>query len=116
MGITRHTNAEINEMARPIWLNLIKGSNQIEYLVFSKDFSLELKERITKKRFVSQCKEFPLLTSLSEYFEFIDCVRRKEAITVLWRLSSTKLEGEFLGALTLEKTNTGVSVIGVSAN
>jgi len=116
MSITRCSNSEINEMARPIWLNLAKGSNEIDYPAFSRDFSLELKERITKERFASQCREFPLLTSLSEDFEFIDCIRRKDAVTVLWRLCSTELEGEFLGALTLEQTNTGVSVIGVSAN
>ena len=116
MSITRHTNSEISEVAHPIWLNLIKGSNQIDYSVFSKDFSPELKKRITEERFASQCKQFPILTSLSEDFEFIDCIRRKDAITVLWRLGSTKLEGEFLGALTLNETSPGVQVIEASVN
>lgn len=116
MNITRYANSEICAVADPIWLNIIKGSNRVDYSQFSRDFSLDLKAKITKERFASQCNEFPLLTSLSESFEFIDCIRRKEAVTVLWRLRSTILEGEFLGTLTLEGTNAAVSVIGVSAS
>lgn len=116
MNILTFTDTELKKIARPIWLNIVRGSNAVSYSIFTKSFDQELLNRITEERFVNQCKEFPLLTSLSEEYEYIDCIRRQSEISVLWRLRSTKLSGEFLGVLTLQSKGSHVVVTGVSAH
>jgi len=116
MNVLTCTNSEIEKIARPIWLNIVRGSNAVSYSTFSKSFGSGLLKRITEERFVNQCKDFPLLTSLSEEYEYIDCIRRQSEVSVLWRLRSTKLSGEFLGVLTLQPRDSQVVVTGVSAS
>lgn len=116
MNVFTSTNSEIEKIARPFWLNIVRGSNAVSYFTFSKNFGSELLKRITEERFVNQCKEFPLLTSLSEEYEYIDCIRRQSEVSVLWRLWSTKLSGEFLGVLTLQTDDSQIVVTGVSAS
>ena len=114
MSLPTYTNAEIHKLAEPIWMNIIDGSNQGDYKLFSMSFSEDLKQKITEERFRSQRNEFPLLTSLSKDIKFIDCIRRESGITVLWKQNSSKLAGEFLGQLTLDEKDGNVNVIAVS--
>jgi len=37
-------------------------------------------------------------------------------VTILWRLRSTLLAGEFLGQLTLQSSEKGMEITGVSVN
>ena len=109
-----YTNAEIQKLAEPIWINIIDGSNKGDYKLFSVSFSEDLKQKITEERFQSQRNEFPLLTSLTKDVKFIDRIRSESGITVLWKQKSSKLAGEFLGQLTLDEKNGSVNVIEVS--
>lgn len=94
------SDEQIYELAAPIWNKMNKGSNSVDYETFSSSFSVSLKERVNKERFENQCKEFPLLTSLGAATP-VACIRRKEGVTVIFRQLSTRLEGEFIGQLTL---------------
>ena len=49
-------------------------------------------------------------------FEFIDSIHRENAVTLMWRLSSSNYAGEFLGLLTLQKGEKGVEITAVSVN
>lgn len=116
MRLSDCSNARVEELARPIYLNIIRGSNRRDYSVFSRDFSKELLLRITPERFDNQCNEFLLLTSISEDFEYIGCIRRESAMSVLWKLKSTVLKGEFFGSITLEEVSNKIRVSGIAAN
>ena len=114
MSLLTYTDTEIHKLAEPIWINIIDGSNQINYKLFSASFSEDLKKKVTEERFHSQCKEFPLLTSLTKDVTFIGCIRRESGTTILWKQKSSKLAGEFLGQVTLQEKNGDISVIEVS--
>jgi hypothetical protein len=103
-------------MARPIYMRVIRGSNTGDFLMFSQEFSDELLGKITPERFESQRNEFPLLSSISENFEWLGCIRRELDVSVLWKLESTILEGEFLGAVRLREICGEVRVSDVAAH
>ena len=103
MELVKLSDAQAFELATPIWERMKAGSNEINYKIFSSDFSQELKNLVTRDRFEGQCKEFPLLTSLGES-ESAACIRRKDGITIIYRQLSRALEGEFIGQLTLSGT------------
>ena len=110
MEISSLSDTKIYEIAEPIWEKMKIGSNAIDYEKFSAFFSEDLKKLITRERFESQCKEFPLLTSLGKATP-IACIRRKEGATIIFRQLSTTLEGEFIGQLTLSGTQEKHKVI-----
>jgi hypothetical protein len=110
MGVFNLSDEEIYALAEPIWGNMCKGSNNVDYEAFSCFFSASFKERVDKERFENQCKEFPLLTSLGAATP-VACIRRKEGVTVIFRQLSTRLEGEFVGQLTLAGTDEKNAVI-----
>ena len=87
----------------PVWEAMSLASKNIDYGTFSAQFSSDLKGLITKERFENQCKESPLLTSLTEASP-VACIRRSEGVTVIFRQFSGTLEGEFIGQLTLSGT------------
>jgi len=110
MKVSKLSDTQAFELAAPIWEKMKIGSNAVDYYTFSSSFSEDLKNLVTKDRFESQCKKFPLLTSLGET-EPLACIRRKEGITILYRQFSTTLEGEFIGQLTLSGTQDKHEVI-----
>lgn len=116
MKLHTFTDSELEKIARPIYLGIVRGSNAGDYSLFSQDFSEELAGRITPARFESQRNEFPLLSSISENFEYLGCIKREMGISVLWKLKSTTLKGEFLGAVTLQEVGGEVRVVGVAAH
>ena len=116
MKLHTFTDSQLEKLARPIYLGVIRGSNAGDYSMFSHDFTEELAWRITPERFESQRKEFPLLSSISENFEYLGCIKREDAVSVLWKLRSTTLKGEFLGTVTLQEVSGKVMVVGVAAH
>lgn len=116
MKLSTLTDSELEKIARPIYLDIVRGSNAGDYSLFSKNFSKELSGRITPERFESQRNEFPLLSSISENFEYLGSIKREIGVSVLWKLESTTLKGEFLGAVTLHKAGGEVKVVGIAAH
>jgi len=72
--------------------------------------------RLSEEDFRQSCEDFPLLTTIEPGFEFIDAIYREAGVTVLWRLTSSKFAGEFLGVLTLQSGESGVEITGVWVN
>jgi len=103
MTIHNHPDDEIYEAAIPIWEEMMRGSNAIDYDLFSKDFSVELKERVKKDNFEKQCNSEPLLTNLGTAIP-IACIRREDSVTIIFKLLSTALKGEFVGQIRLSGT------------
>jgi len=107
---------QLRAVAEPIWRNIIEAARAQDYARFSRGFSNELKSKLSEEHFRQSCEDFPLLTTIEPGFEFIDSIHREQSITILWRLSSSRYNGEFLGLLTLQNGATGMEISAVSVN
>ncbi len=114
MNLLEKTDKEIQEIAKPIWSNLIKASNTKDYGGFTKDFSSQMLYGANEVELGKQWSSNKLLTSLSENQEFLGCIRRSEFITVLYKQTSNTLPGEFLGRLVLGIEDGDVKVFGAT--
>ena len=115
-GLNRLQKEQLRAVAEPIWRNIVSAARQQDYARFSRGFSNELRSRLSEEHFRESCEDFPLLTTIEPEFEFIDSIHREHSITILWRLKSSSLAGEFLGQLTLQQGEEGMEIAGVSVN
>lgn len=109
-------NAQLKSVALPIWKNIIEAASEQNYARFSRGFSNELLTKLSEQHFRQSCEDFPLLSSIAPDFKIIDSIQREKGVTILWRLRSTLLAGEFLGQLTLQSSEKGMEITGVSVN
>jgi hypothetical protein len=117
--MTQFTNLQkeqLRAVAEPIWRNIVEAAREQDYARFSRGFSNELKSKLSEEHFRQSCEEFPLLTTIEADFEFIDSIHREHSITILWRLTSSRFKGEFLGLLTLQSGESGMEIAAVSVN
>ena len=113
---SRLQKEQLRAVAEPIWRNIIEAARERDYARFSRGFSNDLLAKLSEEHFRQSCEDFPLLTTIESGFEFIDSIHRENAITILWRLTSFKYEGEFLGQLTLQSGDSGMEITAVSVN
>ena len=104
---------QIQEVADPIWKNIILSARNKDYARFSRGFSADLRAKLSEEHFNDSCRDSPLLTSVTSDYEYIDLISRANGVTILWRVYSDQFEGEFLGQLTLMTTDKGMEVAGV---
>ncbi len=114
MSILDKTDDEIFKIAKPIWNNLVKSSNIKDYGSFTRDFSSQMLYGANEVELGKQWASNKLISSLSEKFEAIGCLRRNLHITVLYRQTSNKLPGEYLGRLVLGDEDGEVKVFGAT--
>ena len=107
---------QLRTVAEPIWRNIISAAGERDYARFSRGFSNELLSKLSEEHFRESCEDYPLLTTIAPDFEFVDAIYRENGITILWRLTSTKYAGEFLGVLTLQNGDSGMEITGVWVN
>jgi len=115
-NFSRMQKEQLRAVAEPIWKNIIAAARAQDYARFSRGFSNDLLAKLSEEHFRQSCEDFPLLTTIEAGFEFIDSIHRENAITILWRLSSSRYEGEFLGILTLQNGESGMEITAVSVN
>ena len=114
MKLLEKTDEEIIEIANPIWDNLVKSSNIKDYSGFTKDFSAQMLYGANEVEIGKQWTNNKLLTSLSKQREFFGCLRRNNYVTVLYKQTSDKVPGEFLGRLVLGVEDDKVKVFGAT--
>ena len=114
MKLLEKSDKEIQEIAQPIWDNLIKTSNIKDYGGFTRDFSSQMLYGANEVELGKQWANNELLTSLSEKQEFLGCIRRAKFITVLYKQTSNTMPGEFLGRLVLGIEDGSVKVFGAT--
>ena len=107
---------QLRTVAEPIWRNIITAAGERDYARFSRGFSNDLLSKLSEEHFRESCEEFPLLTTIAPDFEFIDAIYRENGVTILWRLTSARYAGEFLGVLTLQNGESGMEITGVWVN
>ena len=113
---SRLQKEQLRAVAEPIWRNIISAARERDYARFSRGFSNDLLARLSEEHFRQSCEDIPLLTTIEAEFEFIDSIHRENAVTILWRLSSSEFAGEFLGLLTLQGGESGMEITAVSIN
>ena len=109
-------NEQLKSVALPIWKNIVEAANEQDYARFSRGFSNVLLTKLSEQHFRQSCADFPLLSSIAPNFKMIESIQRENGVTILWRLHSTQLAGEFLGQLTLQSGEKGMEITGVSVN
>ena len=114
MSILDKTDDEIFKIAKPIWDNLIKSSNTKDYGGFTRDFSSQMLYGANEVEIGKQWASNKLISSLSEKYQAIGCLRRNLHVTVLFKQTSNKLSGDYLGRLVLGEEDGNIKVFGAT--
>ena len=114
MNIIEKSDDEILAMAKPLWLELVKYSNEGKYGEFARNFSISLARAIDQVVAVHQFANSELARSLSDQVDALGLIRRGEHVTVVFRQRSTRKPGEWLGRLVLGYEDGKVRIFGAS--
>ena len=114
VNITEKTDEEILAIARPLWRDLIKSSNEGKYGEFARNFSSSMALAMNQVVAGHQFANSELARNLSEEVDSLGIIRRGEHVTVLYRQRSTRKPGEWLGRLVLGYEDGKVRIFGAS--
>ncbi len=114
MNIIEKTDEEILTIAKPLWLDLVKYSNEGKYGEFARNFSNSLARTIDQVVAGHQFANSELARNLSSHVDSLGIIRRGEHVTVLYRQRSTKKPGEWLGRMVLGYEEGKVRIFGAS--
>ena len=114
MKLLEKSDKEIQEIAQPIWDNLVKTSNIKDYGGFTRDFSSQMLFGANEVELGKQWANNKLLTSLCEKKVVLGCLRRNLHVTILYKQTSNTIPGEFLGRLVLGIEDDEVKVFGAT--
>ena len=112
MALLDKSDEEIIKIAEPMWANLVKSSNIKDYGGFTRDLSTQMMYGANEVELGKQWANNELISSLAEGCKAIGCLRRGLYITVLYKQTSTKIPGDFLGRLVLGDEGDEVKVFG----
>ena len=114
MALLDNSDEEIIKIAEPMWANLVKSSNIKDYGGFTRDLSSQMMYGANEVELGKQWANNELISSLAEGCKAIGCLRRGLYITVLYKQTSTKIPGDFLGRLVLGEEGDEVKVFGAT--
>lgn len=101
MNIIDLPDEDILIVAEPMWTTLVRASNDGDYGKFIRDFDYSLTKGLSEVEIGHQFANSELTRNLSEVYDYLGIIRRGQHVTVLYRVRSTKKEGEWLGRLVL---------------
>ena len=114
MNIIEQTDEEILTLARPMWADLVKYSNEQNYGAFTRLFAASMMLGANEIEMGKQFARSELTKGLSTDFEYLGMIRRGEHVTVLFKQRHTKREGEWLGRLVLGYEKDKVRIFGAT--
>jgi hypothetical protein len=114
VNITEKADEEILAMARPLWRDLVKSSNEGKYGEFARNFSSAMALAMNQVIAGHQFANSELARNLSEDFDALGVIRRGEHVTVVFRQRSTRKPGEWLGRLVLGYEDGKVRIFGAT--
>ncbi len=114
MGLLDKSDEEIIKIAEPMWANLVKSSNIKDYGGFTRDLSSQMMYGANEVELGKQWANNELISTLSEGCKAIGCLRRGLYITVIYKQTSTKIPGDFLGRLVLGEEGDEVKIFGAT--
>ena len=101
MNIIDKTDEELKEIAFAFWDELIKYSNKGQYAKFILNFSYDLLLGLNEIEVGKQFANSELTRNLVTEYDFLGFIRRGEHVTCLFRMRSTKKEGEWVGRMVI---------------
>jgi len=114
MNIIEQTDEEILEVANTMWADLVKYSNEQNYGAFTRHFSTKMLLGANEIEMGKQFARSELTKNLSTEYEHLGIIRRGEYVTVLYKQTNTKMEGEYLGRLVLGFEKDKVKIFGAT--
>ena len=114
MNIVDKTDDESLALARPLWRDLVKSSNEGKYGDFARNFSSSFARAMDQVAAGHQFANSELARSLSEEIDPLGIIRRGDHVSVLFRQRSTRKPGEWLGRLVLGYEDGQVRIFGAS--
>ena len=114
MALLDKSDEEIIKIAEPIWANLVKSSNIKDYGGFTRDLSSQMMYGANEVELGKQWASNELISTLSNEYKPIGCLRRGQYITILYKQRSTKVPGDFLGRLVLGEEGGLTKVFGAT--
>ena len=114
MSIIDKSDEELIKIAEPIWDNLIKSSNIKDYGGFTRDLSSQMLYGANEVELGKQWANNELISTLSEGCKAFGCIRRGLYVTIIYKQTSTKVPGEFLGRLVLGDEGDLIKVFGAT--
>ena len=115
MSLLDKSDEEIIKIAEPIWANLVKSSNIKDYGGFTRDFSSQMLYGANEVELGKQWANNDLISSLSEGCKAFGCLKRGQNVTILYKQTSTKIPGHFLGRLVLGEEGGLIKVVGATS-
>ena len=101
MNIIDKTDEELKEIAFAFWDELIKYSNKGQYAKFILNFSYDLLLGLNEIEVGKQFANSELTRNLVTEYDFLGFIRRGDHVTCLFRMRSTKKEGEWVGRMVI---------------
>ena len=101
MNIIEKSDQELEEIAFPMWDDLVLYSNKGQYGKFIRNFSYDLLLGLNEVEVGKQFAKSELTRNLSPEYDFLGFIRRGEHVTCLFRMRSKKKAGEWLGRMVL---------------
>lgn len=114
MNIIEKTDEEILAIANPMWDNLVKYSNEENYGAFTRHFATKMLLGANEIEMGKQFARCELTKNLSPNKVYLGMIRRGEYVTVLYKQTNTKKEGEWLGRLVLGYEDGKVKIFGAT--
>jgi len=114
MSLLEKSDEEIIKIANPIWANLVNSSNTKDYGAFTKDFSSQMLYGANEVELGKQWANNELISTLTENCKAIGCLRRGKYVTILYKQTSSKIPGDFLGRLVLGDEGDQIKVFGAT--
>ena len=114
MNIIDKTDEELEQVAFPMWADLVKYSNKGQYGKFILNFSYDLLLGLNEVELGKQFAKSELTRNLAPDYDFLGFIRRGEHVTCLFRMRSKKKEGEWLGRMVIGYERGEVKIFGAS--
>ena len=114
MNILEKTDEEILAIANPMWVDLIKYSNEGNYGAFTRNFSSSFIKGANEVELGKQFARSDLAKNLSDDYKYLGMIRRGEYITVLYKVIHKKNNGEWLGRLVLGYEKEKIRIFGAT--
>ena len=114
MDLLSKSDEEIFAIGKPFWENLVRSSNMKDYGGFTRDFSSQMLYGANEVELGKQWASNELISTLSNDYKPFGCLRRGLYVTVLYKQTSTKMPGDFLGRLVLGEEDGTTKVFGAT--
>lgn len=114
MNIIELSDEDILKVANPYWDDLVKYSNNKNYGAFTRNFSHAMKVAANEVEIGKQFAKSELTKNLTKEREYLGIIRRGEHVTVLFKQTNKKKEGEWLGRLVLGFEKDEIKIFGAT--